>query len=362
MEPIGVSVVSPSSATVTFTWSPTSRFFDGTAFVTTGTPTGDELQGYSVYRSTDICSPGFVQVSSLPITSTSLTDSNGGLNYYYRLYSFNTLGVSLNPVTISSLGEFNYFEAERLRDSRAGAGQPDDRRDAVRLRRTAIGDIRDRPRRPQDVGNGVFQSAQWEASMNGVSALQNYVLPKPGRVVLGFAEVNGAPVPSTGARGDRLAVLAVAGGRASPVGVNDLGVYWNNHQQFVKMYGKIDPVGQTVTVNSPNLGIYQIRAQARSAGAVFDVSNISSRVITPNGDGLNDTLIFSYDPGPDNVVPAGKIFDLRGAYVSDMAPGLVPNTLTWSGMMNGLPVHSGVYVYRITGDGKTFTGTIVVAR
>jgi len=85
-------------------------------------------------------------------------------------------------------------------------------------------------------------------------------------------------------------------------------------------------------------------------------------VITPNGDGLNDVAIFTYDPGPKNVQAAGRIFDLRGAAVADMAPGLVPNTLTWDGRMNGRPASGGVYVYRITGDGKTFTGTIVVAR
>ena len=45
-----------------------------------------------------------------------------------------------------------------------------------------------------------------------------------------------------------------------------------------------------------------------------------------------------------------------------MRSGLVPNTLTWDGMMNGRVVTSGVYIYQIKGDGKTFNGTIVVAR
>jgi hypothetical protein len=30
--------------------------------------------------------------------------------------------------------------------------------------------------------------------------------------------------------------------------------------------------------------------------------------------------------------------------------------------MNGRPAAGGVYVYRVTGDGKTFTGTVVVAK
>jgi gliding motility-associated-like protein len=118
-------------------------------------------------------------------------------------------------------------------------------------------------------------------------------------------------------------------------------------------------------VDSPNLGTYQVRAQARStSGPVFDISGVQSRVITPNGDGLNDLFVVQYDPGPDYVTPTGQIFDLRGAFVSNMVPSQAQGgySMVWDGKMNGTPVHSGVYVYRIQGGGKTFTGTVVVAR
>ena len=356
MEPLGVTAI-PSSTTVKISWSPTSRFFDGSAFLSKGAPSVDELKGYAVYRSTNICDPNYVQLSTLPVSSTTLTDNNGGLNYYYRLFSFNSLGFSSNPVTISALGEFYYF----MDDCITSLVLDGPTASTLAASSNGFGDIRIlTSRRPQDVGNGIYSSAEWEASWDGITPIKNYALPKPGHIVVAFNESNGAPVPSTAPTNGFAPLATSAAGAAASVA--DLGVFWNNGQQFVKMYGKIDPVGQTVSVDSPNLGIYQIRAQARSAGAVFDLSNMSSRVITPNGDGRNDTLIFLYDPGPNNVVPAGKIFDLRGAYVADLTPGLVPNTLTWNGFMNGIPVHSGVYVYRITGDGKTFTGTIVVAR
>lgn len=359
MEPLGIGVV-PSSAAVTLSWSPTTRFFDGTAFVSTGTPTGDELQGYTVYRSTDVCDPtsAFVQLSTMPIAVNSMTTATGGLNYYYRVFSFNSLGRSPNAVTISALGERDYCADDQI--TRVVI----DDRTALSLNAAANGlggDIRIvSQRRPQDVGSGVFQSASFLAYLNGVTPLANYTLPAPAHIVLRFDEVNGSVVAATApVNGFGPLAAPPAGAQSSP---SDLGVFWFNGQQYQKMYGKIDAVGQTVSVDSPNLGIYQIRSQARAAGAVFDVSNLASRVITPNGDGLNDTLIFTYDPGPRNVVPDGKIFDLRGAFVADMVPGPQPNTLTWNGYMNGMPVHSGVYVYRITGDGKTFTGTIVVAR
>ncbi|MDE2511403.1 MAG: hypothetical protein KGL74_09795, partial [Elusimicrobia bacterium] len=108
MEPLGLQVV-PSSATVKISWSSTNRFVDGSPFLSTGTPTGDELQGYLVLRSTDLCNPNYVQLSTYSVNTNSLTDATGGLNYYYRLFSFNSVGQSTNVVTLSALGERNYL-------------------------------------------------------------------------------------------------------------------------------------------------------------------------------------------------------------------------------------------------------------
>ncbi len=352
MEPVGVGVAA-SSAGVVISWSPTRRFRDGVPFLSTGAPTADELMGYSVYRSTGICEPSYALVSTLTSAANLIADDTGGLNYYYHLYSFNSAGASANPTTYSSLGQRDYFVPDCKSDliiDDAGAA-------------TLIGGVNGQgdvrivaARRPQDVGDGVYQSVEWRAFLDGARELKNWTLPKPARIILHFNVVGNVPVADTA---PAAGFVPAASGAAN---VNDLGAYYFNGAQWVKMYGKVDAVAQTVTVQSPNLGLYQVRAQARSAGAVFDLSNLSSRVITPNGDGLNDTLIFSYDPGPKNIQPLGKIFDVQGAFVADMMPGMVPNTLTWNGYMNGLPVRSGAYVYRITGDGKTFTGSIVVAR
>ncbi|MCM2305669.1 MAG: gliding motility-associated C-terminal domain-containing protein, partial [Elusimicrobia bacterium] len=72
--------------------------------------------------------------------------------------------------------------------------------------------------------------------------------------------------------------------------------------------------------------------------------------------------IFTFDPGPRGVQARGRIYDVTGAFVADMVPGLVPNTVVWDGKMNGRAATSGVYVYKLEGDGKTYTGTVVVAR
>ncbi len=346
MEPLGVKIV-PAPLSVALSWSTTTRFGDGTVFISTTAPLADELVGYAVYRSTEICAPSFVNISSLPLNTTNLVNATGGLNYYYRVHSYNTLGLSTNAVTVSSLGERSYF----LDDCFSRVVLDNATASGLNADVNGIGDIRiDRRRRPEDVGDSVFQSVVWRPMLDGATELTNYPLPKAVRIVLRFETLNGAPVSSSS---------APAG---SGVTVKNLGLFWYNGAEFKKVYGVVDPLTQTVTVESPNLGKYQIRALARADGAVFDVSNISGRAITPNGDGVNDIVIFTYDPGPNREAVTGRIYDVMGAFVADMTTGQVPNTLIWNGRSGGRTVGSGAYIYRIQGGGKTYTGTLVVAR
>ena len=344
MEPLGVNIV-PGPTSVALSWSTTTRYGDGHPFISTAAPLADEFIGYAVYRSTDACAPTFVNVSSP--TATNLVDNTGGLNYFYRVHSYNTLGLSTAAVTISSLGERSYY----LDDCASRVVLDDATARTLNGANNGIGDIRiDRTRIAADVHDGVFQSVAFVPMLNGVTPLTNYPLPKPVRIVLAFQTAGGAPVSSTSTP------------TGSGVTVKNLGLFWYNGAEFKKVYGVVDPLTQTVTVESPNLGNYQIRALARADGTVFDVSNISGRALTPNGDGLNDVVIFTYDPGPNHDVATGRVYDVMGQHVADMTPGLVPNTLTWDARSNGRVVGSGAYIYRITGGGKTFTGTVVVAR
>ena len=357
LEPLGITVAA-NAVDVTLAWSPTTRFAEGTPFLSTGAPTTDELIGYAVDRATDMCAPQFVHLSSLPFTATTLVDPAGGKNYYYRIYSYNSVGISTNVLTISTLGERNFFvggcntvltmddaSSKELNAATNGRG----------------GDISVQRRlRPEDNGGTTFQTVEWKPMLNGVTELKTFSLPKPARIVVRY-EAQGGSVVASSSTGSGFMALA-AGRPAANVSPKDLGMYWYNGGEFKKMYGKVDTVEQTVSVDSPNMGVYQIRAMHRSDSAVLDVSNVSNRVITPNGDNLNDQIIFTYDPGPSNAAVSGSIYDVTGALVSGMRPGLVPNTLIWDGKVGGRVVASGVYVYKITGEGKTFTGTVVVAR
>lgn len=370
MEPLGV-VVAPSANSVSLSWSTTTRFSNGTSFAA-GPVTPVELQGYEIDRSLQLCS-GFVKIATMTASFTSLTDVTGGANYYYRIFSFNTNGYSAGVVTVSTLGERWYF-VDDCASSLAVDNPTAEGAGGLNAATNGLGgDIRIvRTRLPQDAGGGTYQSVQWNAYLNGVTLLPNYALPQPGHYALHVTtQPSGVPIPDNQAIGPfsvanqpfTVTPQTPSAGTATPgVGVADLGAYWNNNQSFVKMYGRVDTVADTVNLDSPNLGYYQVRAQSRSTGVVFDASSLSSRIFTPNGDGLNDVMIFTYDPGPNNVQAVGRVYNLHGEHIADLVPGAVPNTLIWDGKMNGHVVSSGVYVYRISGGGKTFSGTVVVAR
>jgi hypothetical protein len=103
-----------------------------------------------------------------------------------------------------------------------------------------------------------------------------------------------------------------------------------------------------------------------------------SRIITPNNDGKNDLAIFCFD-NPADSDASGKIYTLLGSEVAALGPrGIAagamsgcsqPGTFatsvqyaTWDGRSNGSVVRSGVYVYRITAELKSYTGTLIIVK
>jgi|GEM_PF-5369684 len=376
MEPIGVTVsFSAITNNVTFTWSPVRRYQDGTVFNSTGTvPLPAELQGYTILRSLSICGPSFVPVATMGTsTAPSYTDATGGLNYYYRLVSFNTHGVSSGPVTVSILGERYYFVDDCLTNLAVDPAIATGRGGLIGASNGLGGDIRIlRARRPAAVGNGTMQAVQWSAYLNGGSYLPSYSLPSNGHYTIHVTTLtatsvvpNANPLDPTSPFDQILLNPTPAQASSGPnaVDIQDIGGFWYNASNIVAIYGKVDALGFNLDFDSPNLGFYQVRAQSRGGnGTVFDISNLSGRVITPDWPGRNSSFIITYDPGPNNVVPTGRVYDLHGEHIADLAPGSVPNTLVWDGRMSGRTVSSGVYIYHVSGGGKTYTGTIVVAK
>lgn len=115
------------------------------------------------------------------------------------------------------------------------------------------------------------------------------------------------------------------------------------------------------------IGVAEIHAQ--SGG--FRFLGPVSRVVTPNGDGLNDRLFLCYDNFSDSGV-TGRIYTLLGAEVASMshvrsplagcAGGTLPQHASWNGRTSEGAVRGGIYVYRIEAEGKIHAGTFLVVR
>ncbi len=94
----------------------------------------------------------------------------------------------------------------------------------------------------------------------------------------------------------------------------------------------------------------------------FALTSVDNRVLTPNGDGKNDVVVFRFsNPEFSNVT--GQIFDVRGRHVATMQPGPVADTtLQWDGRAGTRLAPTGVYIYVLSGEGQILRGTVVVIR
>ena len=119
-------------------------------------------------------------------------------------------------------------------------------------------------------------------------------------------------------------------------------------------------------------GLLLLTAMARAESSLKFFGPIA-RVITPNGDGNNDSAFLCFDNPADSGI-SGKIYSLLGSEVSGLGPvgrglpgcaagSLGPNYyLSWDGRSNGGIVGSGIYVYRIQAESRVYSGTLLVVR
>lgn len=158
---------------------------------------------------------------------------------------------------------------------------------------------------------------------------------------------------------------------APPAGAS-VGVLWWNGTAWIKV-GQAeendsngDGVNDTITFRTALPGIYQVRTFQAATELTLDKNNVFPRIFTPNGDGINDVVYFVIE-NPKGSPIDGKIYDVGGNEVSDIRPAgagaPTADTLEWNGRdRKGDLVPAGVYIYRIKGEGKKMTGTVVVAK
>ncbi|MGD9641270.1 MAG: gliding motility-associated C-terminal domain-containing protein [Elusimicrobiales bacterium] len=114
-------------------------------------------------------------------------------------------------------------------------------------------------------------------------------------------------------------------------------------------------------------------AAAFCSASALGRSAALNRLVTPNGDGRNDTFIFRCFNPRDAAVDA-KIYDLSGREVAQMrlkqrSIGTPPSPSTsgefydleWDPNL-GAKSPGGVYVYQVRAEEKVYKGTVVIIR
>lgn len=93
------------------------------------------------------------------------------------------------------------------------------------------------------------------------------------------------------------------------------------------------------------------------------LTEVVPRVVTPNGDLLNDVIFFKFDNTLSGLPIESSIIDIHGARVADMDIDSNETALTWNGKDDtGRDVPTGIYIYSIKIGKNQATGTVVVAR
>ncbi len=345
--PFGVAMSSVGVA-VTLSWMTVQRYADGVAFADPLAATAAELTGFSVYRATSPVAATWTQRILVSSTTLTWTDVAGGAQYYYHVRSENASGPSRQSVVraVGSLAAYavapdglSYLEvlSPSVSPIEGVGGQP----------MTAY--LVEASSRTEDLGGRVVKSIQFTALQGGLTPVTNFEMSGMGRLKLRY-ELGASSVIASG-------VTA-----AVPATPGNLGVYWYNGTKWLQMYGRLDQTDQTLSLETKYLGIYQLRLVERAEGFGFDQAGVSNRFVTPNGDGKNDTVVFSYD-NPRDVSVRARILDLRGrVVVSELPQGPVTNSRVWDGRGAGIPVPSGVYLYQLEAEGRVYSGSIVILK
>ncbi len=372
--PVNVALTT-GAASNTLAWSAVTMLNDGTLFTSTGTPPAQDLEGYDVQLSTwpdapdgdwtdltagcDPTSPSnCVAVSTNPykVDNSTWVAACQTQACYYRVFAVNTAGFSLpsNERSTATDDLWSVFVETTPVFESAMMDVP-----ATYAASTLANFYVYAAPQYQDISSNspVVTSVDFEALLGGVTLDPTTRLAGAANLTMTYS------IDSSG--NVQIASLRPA---LAPATAQDLSLFWWNGNGWIQAYGKVQTLSDSISVQTPFLGKYQLRLAQVPGGFAFDPSGLSNKFITPNGDGKNDNAVFNF-ANPQFSSVSGKIFDLQGRYIADMsAPsggcaGGPGQCLMWDGRgSNGTIVSGGVYVYQLSGGGTHYNGTIVVIK
>jgi gliding motility-associated-like protein len=344
---------------------PSARVFSLTWEPTTLTSTGDPLSnliGYYIYKRETLSGPAN-RVTPNPISTTAFADRVNGALSYYTVHAVTQAGIEsadsmiadsspdANIIYISSDGVSHVMMPDTVNDLLRSAFNKYGVPLTLRLSEQAL---------PADsiiVRNVRIELVRTDTNQ----AVADLAFAQPqATVAVGYGVAAGQVTRGAPASGNSRgpAMLGVT--------PQNLSLYWFNGVTWVRIGGKLDALQQVIKTKSSYLGSYQLRAQGGSTSLALSQGNVYPRLFSPNGDGLNDRVYFILE-NPNNAQVSGEIFDKNGRHVRNLPPAAqqsgIGTTLSWDGKDNqGVVVPGGAYIYKITGEDKTFTGSVGVAR
>ncbi|MDD5207763.1 MAG: gliding motility-associated C-terminal domain-containing protein [Elusimicrobiales bacterium] len=329
---------------VTMTWVSPAGFQSRIPFNNRFSPSYPyEIKKYEVYRATAPADAEWAFIGETSSDTLTWTDILGAdESFYYHARAVNQAGVSIPSYARASAGGGLYFLAP---DNKSILEIP---ADATGDFFSASADPMDSysieiSTHPEDLGGRVVKSVEFSAFRGGLQPATDFKLSKNGALKLYYAKSGGVISPS------------------ASTDEKTLSMYFNNGARWMQLYGDVNSAEHSVTLETRLLGRYQLRTTERGGSFSADKAGLTNRLITPNGDNKNDTMVFVFDNPQDKKV-TGKIYDMRGALVGSMKAGPVGNSLIWDAKAGGLAVPGGVYIYQIEAEGTVYNGTVVVIR
>ncbi|MFA6316521.1 MAG: gliding motility-associated C-terminal domain-containing protein [Elusimicrobiota bacterium] len=362
MAPPGLwAQTSADGTSIEMRWEGVVSNMDGSSFKAQAAPSAWELDRFSVYRATSIVRAGWTKLTDQPVSASGFTAAvpDPSQVWYYKIESKDAFSdESDDCMAVDTLGNVYAVTSDKitriqlspeLAKALRSDGNPSGKPLVVRAHE-----------RPEDLGGKVVKSVQFDPVTPSAQSVPMKFDSANASVVMHYQTADGDVVGQKfGVQGGEVVKpdTRVAAAAASA----NLGAYWDNGKDFVKLYGKVDSLRQNVSVQSAMTGVYQIRTLTRAEGFAFDISSRSNKYLTPNGDGLNDSVVFVFDNPKDSGF-SGRIFSSDGSHVADMSNGPIPNSLQWDGRAQGRVVSGGMYVYQIRAEDKTFSGSLVVVK
>lgn len=341
LSPQGVAGVMGAleAAAFTLSWSPNPYNADGSAMT--------DLRGYRVYRSSALDAAateiGFVPPQGPYIYSDPQGAALAPQFYFVRAIDTSD-NLSIDSLWLRSPGSGAPLSAFSVAPDRAAmseipvAGVSGLSADGVVLLWT---------RRPSEENGRVALSYSVDLRRSAGGRMeQTYALPLHTRFTFRY----------------------VVPGGAGPLAANavfhpeDLSVFIHNGVEFVKIGGQVEPLNRTITVESRVSGRYLVKQSLRAEQFTV-LQTAPRRIFTPNGDGVNDSFQIFFENPKDSVISQAKVYDITGAEVSDLQLGPTGESLSWNGKdHSGRVTRGGIYIYQIQAEGRTYNGTLVLAK